>query len=93
MITILTFIRSLLLASVLSFAAPLLFIGSVLVGLDLLAHIPHVATLSQATASQILGFLATFGSGDAIEGTFVIAVVFSLVGALFDTYAFYRHQL
>jgi hypothetical protein len=92
MIMFQTFLRSLLLASAFSFAAPLILIGAVLLSLDLIGHIPLLGSLSHSIVHQILQFLNVFGNGDPWQGTLVIGTAFSLVGALFDTYAFYRHH-
>lgn len=92
MMTLLAFLRSLLLTSTFSFATPIVLIGFALVGLDLLSQVPLIDTISQSGSGQILSFLTVFGNGDAIEGAFVIGLTCGLVGALFDTYAFYRHH-
>lgn len=86
------FLRSLLLTSVLSFAAPLLLVGGALVSLSLLGYIPLLEKIGQTGAEQILGFLAIFGSGCPLEGILVIGCACGFVGGLFDTYAFYRYQ-
>ncbi|OCQ97497.1 hypothetical protein BCD67_24605 [Oscillatoriales cyanobacterium USR001] len=86
------FLRSLLLASVFSFIAPLLLIGAVLSCFDLISHLPCLQRVGHFGADQILKFLATFGSGSPIEGFLVIGITFSLVGILFDTYAFSQNS-
>jgi hypothetical protein len=92
MMILIAFLRSLLLTSFLSFAAPVFLFGSVLMLLYLAGSIPITEAMSGAIAEQILKFLAVFGNGSAVEGIFVISLTCALVGALFDTYAFYRHQ-
>jgi hypothetical protein len=92
MMTSIAFFRSLVLTTLLSFTAPVLLIGTALVGLSLVGRIPAIEPIAQAGASQILGFLAVFGSGDAVEGLLIIGLTCGVVGALFDTYAYYRHQ-
>jgi len=92
MMTAITFLRSLILTSVLSFIAPILLVGAILIGFSLISNIPFVETIAQTGVSHILRFLAVFGSGDALEGIFIIGLTCGVVGALFDTYAFYRHQ-
>ncbi len=86
------FLRSLLLTIAFSFVAPLLIIGGVLFSLSLSSYLPGLERVAQAIAEQILQFLATFGSGCPLRGLVVIALTCSFVGALFDTYAFYRYQ-
>ena len=87
------FLRSLLLTIILSFVAPMLLVGVALVSLSLIGYIPGLETMGEVIADQILQFLATFGSGNAFQGLAVIGLTCSLVGALFDTYAFYRYQI
>ncbi|MES1021844.1 hypothetical protein ABN584_02925 [Gloeocapsa sp. BRSZ] len=86
------FLRSLLLSIILSFIVPMLIIGAVLVSTSIVGYIPGLHGISQAIANQVLVFLATFGSGSPVDGLLVISMTCSLVGALFDTYAFYRYQ-
>ncbi|WP_421658264.1 hypothetical protein [Leptothermofonsia sp. ETS-13] len=92
MMTLPTFLRSLLLTGALSFAAPIVLIGTVLISFYVVGQVPFIDAFSQAGVTQILNFLAVFGNGDAVEGMLIIGLTCSLVGALFDTYAFYRHQ-
>lgn len=86
------FLRSLLITSTFSFAVPIVLIGIILMGLSLVEQIPLVAVIGQVGAQKLLQFLAVFGSGNAVEGVLVIGCTCGLVGALFDTYAFYRHH-
>jgi hypothetical protein len=86
------FLRSLLLTIIFSFVAPMLLVGGGLVGVFVLSYIPGWQTTGQAIVAQLVQFLATFGSGNPFRGLVVISMTCSLVGALFDTYAFYRYQ-
>lgn len=86
------YLRSLFLTSLVSFLTPLLFVGSAIVGLILMGLIPGLDGFSQRSTGLILSFLQTFGSGKALEGSFVIGGACSVVGALFDTYIFYRYS-
>lgn len=88
-----TVVRSLIVASFISFVIPLLVMGGVVVALALVAYVPGLATLSQVITAQVLQFLSTFGNGDAINGAVVISLTFTLVGALFDTYSSYFRSL
>lgn len=87
-----TFIRSLLLTSTFSFALPIVLIGILLAVLSAIEQIPLVAAIAQVGANKLLQFLAVFGSGDPFQGALVIGLTCGLVGALFDAYAFRRHQ-
>ncbi|MGK7905254.1 MAG: hypothetical protein AB4352_28365 [Hormoscilla sp.] len=87
------FIRSLLLTTVLSFVAPQVLISGIMLSIFLSGYLPGMAGISQAGATIVWNFLATFGSGCPMEGLVVIGLVCSFVGALFDTYAFYRNQI
>lgn len=86
------FLRSLLLTIVFSFVTPMLFIGGGLIIVLLLGYVPGLQAVGNAIAMTMTQFLATFGSGSAVHGLVVIGFTCSLVGALFDTYAFYRYQ-
>jgi hypothetical protein len=88
----LNFLRSLILASILSFIIPVGLLGLLLLGLFLAGHVPFWATASHNVLHQCLQFLATFGNGDALEGLLVIGIVGSFVGVLFDTFVFYQQQ-
>lgn len=87
------FLISLLLSTLLSFIAPLMLIGFLVVCLALAAYLPGMASISQMITAQILKFLTVFGTGNAISGAVVIALACSLVGALFDTYSYYYRSL
>ncbi len=86
------YLRSLFLTSLVSFLTPLLFVGSTIAGLMLLGLVPGLDVFSQWSSGVILTFLQTFGSGKALEGSLVIGGACGVVGALFDTYIFYRHS-
>ncbi|MBW4576519.1 MAG: hypothetical protein KME08_14685 [Aphanothece sp. CMT-3BRIN-NPC111] len=87
-----SFLRSLFLTTILSFAAPILLVGGGLAVVSLVGYIPGLAAMGQAGVAQILQFLATFGTGCPLQGILVIGWTCSFVGGLFDTYAFYRYQ-
>ncbi|MEH1841900.1 MAG: hypothetical protein V7L20_25020 [Nostoc sp.] len=87
------FLRSLLLTIIFSFVAPMLLVGGGLFLLPLIGYFPGLQELTEAIATQIMLFLATFGSGIPLRGLFVISLTCSFVGALFDMYAYYRCQI
>ncbi|MEL7036191.1 MAG: hypothetical protein AAFO04_11300 [Cyanobacteria bacterium J06592_8] len=84
------FLRSILLSMVLSFLTPIIVISVGLVSSAVMACLPFLETVGQCSSRQILQFLATFGSGHPLQGSIIIAVTCSLVGALFNTYASYQ---
>ena len=86
------FLRSLLLTMIFSFITPTLIIGGGLTLVFLLGYVPGLQEVGEAIAIAMTQFLATFGSGSAFHGLVVIGFTCSVVGALFDTYAFYRYQ-
>lgn len=86
------FLRSLLLSIILSFVAPLLLAGVLIASTSLIAYVPGMQGIASALANHILQFLTAFGSGSSWHGLLVISLTCSLVGGLFDTYAFYRYQ-
>ncbi|MEH2137129.1 hypothetical protein [Nostoc sp.] len=87
------FLRSLLLTIIFSFVAPIFLVGGGLLFLSLIGSFPGLQDLTEAIATQIMHFLATFGSGTPLRGLFVISLTCSFVGALFDTYVCYRYQI
>ncbi|MEH2401998.1 hypothetical protein [Nostoc sp.] len=87
------FLRSLLLTIIFSFVAPMLLVGGGLFLLSLIGHFPGLQELTEAIATEIMHFLAIFGSGTPLRGLFVISLTWSFVGALFDMYAYYRCQI
>lgn len=84
------FLHSLLVTSTLSFMVPIVLIGTIVVSLFLIMQIPVTQNISQLMVNQVLQILMVFGTGSAIEGALVIATTCSLVGIMFDTYAFYN---
>jgi hypothetical protein len=87
------FLRSLLLTVIFSFVAPLFLVGGFLLLVSLIGNIPGLQGVTEAIATQIMHFLATFGSGRPLHGIFVISLTCSFVGALFDTFVYYRCQI
>ncbi len=83
------FLRSLLLTMIFSFLTPTLLIVGGLISFTLMGYLPLLEALGQFWSNQILQFLAIFGRGNPLEGGLIISMTFSLVGALFDTYASY----
>lgn len=93
MIMFTSFVRSLLLSIIFSFVAPMIFVGIALLTLSILSLLPGLQSLGEIIATQISQFLACFGSGMPLQGLFVICLTCSFVGALFDTYVYYRCQI
>lgn len=87
------FLRSLLLTIIFSFLTPLLLVGGILLLAAVVGHLPGLQSVTEAIASRIVHFLATFGSGTPLRGILVICLTCSFVGALFDIYAYYRCQI
>ena len=87
------FLRSLLLSIIFSFVAPIIFVGGVLLILSLASLFPGLQAPTEIIAVQISKFLAVFDSGIPMQGLFVICLTCSFVGALFDTYVYYRCQI
>jgi hypothetical protein len=85
---VLNLLRSLVLSTLLSFIAPLLLVGGILTTLYATSFVPGIAHLSHTVASQILTFLAVFGSGYPVQGILIICFAFALVGSLFDLFNF-----
>lgn len=84
------FLSSLLVTSIFCFVTPIFLIGIGLSGFGLMSFLPSVAAIGRGGLAFIEDFLATFGSGNPLEGCLAIAITFSLVGILFDSYVFYQ---
>ncbi|MBI1240615.1 hypothetical protein [Umezakia ovalisporum] len=87
------FLRSLLLTMFFSFITPMFLIGGLLFLLALMGHFPALQGGTDATSTGIMHFLFIFGSGNPFRGLVIISLTCSFVGALFDTYAYYRCQI
>jgi hypothetical protein len=88
------FLRSLSVAMLMSFFAPMLLVSGSLASTWLLAYIPGLASIGIPSQHALLSFLDTFGGGRASQGILTICLACGFVGALFDIYAFcnYRTQ-
>ncbi|MEL6246456.1 MAG: hypothetical protein AAFR15_00445 [Cyanobacteria bacterium J06627_15] len=87
----LMFLFSLTTTMLVCFCLPMLGIV-LLLGLLTLAEFSPLAALGQAGLSYTLDVLSVLGSGSVWQGVLTIGLTLSLVGGLFDTYAFYRYQ-
>ncbi|GAB1539612.1 hypothetical protein NUACC21_22790 [Scytonema sp. NUACC21] len=87
------FLRSLVLSIIFSFIAPMVLIGGFLLLVSAIAYLPGLQEITDAIATPIMEFLTIFGSGTPLGGLFVICLTFSVVGALFDMYVYYRCQI
>ena len=75
-----------------SFIAPAIMLGGLWIILIVITQIPWTNHLGGEALSIFTNFLATFGSGQPLEGMFVISSVAAIVGGLFDTYASARSR-
>jgi hypothetical protein len=87
------FLRSLSLAVLLSFCAPMLLMSGSLASTWLLTCIPGLGSMGQMPTMMLLAFLDTFGGGSAVQGMLTIGLACGFVGALFDIYAFYSLRM
>ena len=87
------FLRSLLLSTIFSFVTPMLLVGTLWTVIVLVGYCPGLQELTEIISRNIVQFLIIFGNGTPLQGIFVICLTCSFVGALFDTYAFYRCQI
>jgi hypothetical protein len=88
--TVTSFAHSLLLAIAVSFLAPVMMLAIACSGMQLWTYLPVVGGIGAAVNQGIAGFLTIFGNGSPVQGMFTISIACAVVGALFDTYAFYR---
>jgi hypothetical protein len=87
------FLRSLLLTMFFSFIAPMSLVGGVLFLLPVIGYFPALQGATDGSTMRIIHFLSIFGSGHPLHGLVIISLTCSFVGALFDTYAYYRYQI
>lgn len=86
------FLRSLVLTILLSFVAPVAVVTVLFAAVGGIGCIPGLESIGQDGTTQLLNFLAVFGTGSPLQGITTIGCTCSLVGALFDAYTFYRYQ-
>lgn len=86
------YLRSLVLTILLCFVAPIVVVTALFAAVGVVYYVPGLESLGQIGTKELLKFLAVFGNGCPVEGVMTIGSTCSLVGALFDTYAFYRYQ-
>ena len=83
---------SLVLAALVSFAAPVILISGAIALFAVVGYVPGFWELSDRMTSYILDFLAVFGSGRPIQGIVTLGITVSIVGILLDILNFYRYQ-
>lgn len=83
---------SLFLTALISFAAPVLLIGTVLGLLILTSYVPGFLLVSEQGMLHILNFLAVFGDGKPVQGVLTLGITVSIVGILLDILNFYHYQ-
>jgi hypothetical protein len=82
------YLRSLVITAIMTFLIPLVLLGGILLLLTALQTLfPRIGAIH-----HLQGFLTILGSGSPRQGVLLVGTVSSLVGMLFDTYAFYRYQ-
>jgi hypothetical protein len=84
--------RSIVLSIFLSFIAPIILAIAVFASLIVAGCLPGLTAITSNASFQIKLFLAIFGDGCPFAGLITISSTCSLVGGLFDTYAFCRYQ-
>jgi cellobiose-specific phosphotransferase system component IIC len=85
-------LRSLVVTAIVTFALPLVLLGSLFLLLTSLKVLLPELAMVQEIIRQLQTFLAILGNGDPWQGALLVGTVSCLVGMLFDTYAFYRYQ-
>jgi hypothetical protein len=92
MSSLINFLLSLLLSTIVSFVAPVIVVSGTLVALWGFSHLPILQTIGRVGIEQMHGFLAVFGSGCAFQGILTIGLTCALVGGLFDIFNFTIHR-
>ncbi len=86
------FLLSLILAALMSFAAPVVLVGGILGILFTASYLPGLVELGKEGAIQVFNFLAVFGNGKPLQGMLTLGLTVSIVGILLDLLNFYRYQ-
>lgn len=86
------YMRSLLLAGIVSFCVPVVLVSGLVLLLCLLSLVPWVDLLCQPLLDGVCLVLSTFGEGHPLSGLLTIGVAFGVVGTLFDSYILYRQR-
>jgi hypothetical protein len=86
------YLRSLVVTAIVSFALPLMLLGSLFLLLTGCKILMPEISLFQDIMHQLQLFLTILGNGDSWQGALLMGMVSCLVGMLFDTYAYYRFQ-
>ena len=81
---------SLMLTSGICFLLPAVTLGVALGALTLGAWSP-LAAISILGKDRLVDFLITFGAGDVWQGVVSICLTLSVVGGLFEIFAFYKY--
>lgn len=89
---VLSFLLSISLAALVSFAAPVILVGSILGVFSIISYFPGLVMFGNQGAIQILEFLAVFGNGKPFQGVLTLGLTVSVVGILLDVLNFYRYQ-
>ncbi|AFZ48603.1 hypothetical protein Cyast_2660 [Cyanobacterium stanieri PCC 7202] len=88
----LSFLFSLLLTSLVSFATPIIICVLILVSFYLMAYVPALGFLGEAGYEHTWNFLTVFGDGSGSMGMLIIGATCAIVGFLFEALNFYRYQ-
>ena len=86
----LQFFGSLVLTLAICFLMPALGFG-VALGALTIGILSPLSTISALGKDYLMGFLTTFGAGSVIQGLVVICLTLSIVGGLFETFAYYKY--
>lgn len=83
------FLSSLVLTLTICFLMPALGFGVVLGALTIgiLSPLSPISTLGK---DYLMDFLITFGAGSMVQGLVIICLTLSIVGGLFETFAYYK---
>ena len=85
-------IISLILTATVSFAIPMTIAGFFLGSAFLIGLIPGLGLFGHEATTEVLKFLAVFGSGKPFSGILTLGLASSFVGVLFDIFNIYRFQ-
>ncbi len=88
-----SFLTSLLLTTLVSFAVPLIAIITLCSVLTILSHVSFFSVCADQCYRQLWSFLMMFGEGSGTNGILTISTVAGIAGLLFESLNFYRYRI
>lgn len=82
-------LSSLVITLIICFSLPAIGLGAALGALSIGVWSP-LSVVSELARGHLVDFLMTFGAGNLSQGVLTICLTLSIVGGLFEVFAFYK---